>query len=112
MLKGADILNDLRIGLNIADLQQARTVVGPVAERSVARLLGHIAGYFRSLGVGRMPECPAGVLDEIDQAIADVAAEHPSDERQLCLWSLAGLRRNLFPRAQPYMPVLASEAAE
>jgi uncharacterized membrane protein YccC len=112
LLKGADVLNDLRIGLNIADLQKARTVVSPVAERSVARLLGHIAGYFQSLGVGHVPECPTGVLGEIDRAIADVAAEYPSDERQLCLWSLAGLRRNLFPRADPYMPMLIGEAAE
>jgi uncharacterized membrane protein YccC len=111
LLASADVLNDLRIGLNIADLQQARNVMGPVAEHSVARLLNHVAGYFRGLGVGRIVECAPAILTEIDQAIGDVAADEPSLEQQTCLWSLAGLRRNLFPHAAPYMPAAIVGAA-
>jgi uncharacterized membrane protein YccC len=111
LLASADVLNDLRIGLNIADLQRARNVVGPVAEHSVGRLLNHVAVYFRSLAVGRIVPCAPTILTEIDQAIGDVAADMPSEERQVCLWSLAGLRRNLFPHAAPYVPALALEAA-
>jgi uncharacterized membrane protein YccC len=111
LLASADVLNDLRIGLNIADLQQARTVIGPVAERSLARLLADVSAHFRKLGIGRATPMPQSMLGEIDAAIGDVAAAHPSAERQTCLWSLAGLRRNLFPKAAPYSPLTASEAA-
>jgi hypothetical protein len=111
LLAAADVLNDLRIGLNIAHLQQARTVIGPAAERSVARLLDDVSAYFRKLGIGRDTPLPRSMLGEIDTAIGDVAAAYPSAERQTCLWSLAGLRRNLFPQAGPYIPFTASGAA-
>jgi hypothetical protein len=51
------------------------------------------------------------MLLEIDAAIDDVAASSPSYERQNCLWSLAGLRRNLFPAAPAYIPLTAAEQA-
>jgi hypothetical protein len=111
LLSDADILNDLRIGLNVADLQQARTVVGPVAERSVARLLGDVAGYFRHHAAADRAALAPSFLADIDKAIGDVAAAGPSPQRQICLWSLAGLRRNLFPSAGPYSPSIAGEVA-
>jgi uncharacterized membrane protein YccC len=107
VLSRADILNDLRIGLNIADMQQARKVVGPTAERSLARLLADISGYFRKLRINGDTSSAPSVLTEIDIAIGDVSAAGPSLERQTCLWSLAGLRRNLFPHAAPYSPAIA-----
>jgi len=112
ILSSADLLSDLRTGLTIADIQRARTVVGPVAERSLARVLGHVAGYFRKLGIGRALPVPSALLGEIDVAIGDMAGEQPSPERQVCLWSLIGLRRNLFPQAGPYIPATLSEAAQ
>ncbi len=110
-LVGADPLNDLRVGLNIIDLQQARGLVGPVAEQSLVRLLGDVAAHFRKLAVGRIRPYPASLLTEIDRAIADVAHARPSPERRSCLWSLAGLRRNLFPDAPAYLPKPVSERA-
>jgi uncharacterized membrane protein YccC len=112
ILASADLLNDLRIGLNVADIQQARSVVGPVAERSLARVLAGLAACFRKMGIGRPRPLSAVLLIEIDEAIGDVAAATSSSEREICLWSLAGLRRNLFPQAPPYIPALLSEAAQ
>jgi uncharacterized membrane protein YccC len=112
ILTSADLLGDLRTGLTVADIQRARTVVGPVAERSLGRVMGHVAGYFRKRGIGRALPVPAILLAEIDEAIGDVAGDRPSPERQVCLWSLTGLRRNLFPQAGPYIPVTLSEAAQ
>jgi hypothetical protein len=93
-------------------MQWARTVVGPVAERSLARVLGGVVAYFRKLGIRQALPVPAVLLTEIDEAIGNVAADLWSPERQVCLWSLVGLRRNLFPQAGPYIPAMLSEAAE
>jgi uncharacterized membrane protein YccC len=112
LLASADMLADLRIGLNIADLQKARHSSGPTAEQSIARVLRGIAASFRKLRIGAPRPIQAALLTEIDEAIGDVSAEEASPERNLCLWSLAGLRRNLFPRAQPYVPAVFSAAAQ
>jgi uncharacterized membrane protein YccC len=107
----ADLLNDLRIGINVIDLQLARSVVGPVAERSLARLLDDVAGHFRKLAIGRFAPLPPGLLTEIDRAMGDVAHASPSPERRICLWSLTGLRRNLFPAAPSYAAAASERAA-
>ncbi len=112
LLASADMLNDLRIGLNVVDLQQARRAVGSEAERAIARVLNSLAHCFRNRSVGKPRPVPSATLIEIDAAIGDVSAEASSPEREVALWSLAGLRRNLFPRAGPYIPLLFSEAAQ
>jgi len=112
ILASADLLNDLRIGLNVADLQQARRTAGPEAERSIARVLTALAAGFRKISIGKPRPVEAHLLIEIDEAIGDVSAETVSTERDSCLWALAGLRRNLFPRAAPYSPAIFSEAAQ
>jgi uncharacterized membrane protein YccC len=112
LLASADMLADLRIGLNVADLQQARRSSGPVAEQSIARVLRGIAASFRKIRVGAPRPIQTALLIEIDEAIGDVSAEASSSERNLCLWALAGLRRNLFPRAEPYVPAIFSAAAQ
>jgi len=112
LLASADMLNDLRIGLNVVDLQQVRRSAGPEAERSIARVLNNLAHCFGHRAVGKPRPVPEATLIEIDAAIGDVSAEHGSPERELALWSLTGLRRNLFPRAEPYIPAFLSEAAQ
>lgn len=108
-LIGADPLNDLRVGLNIIDLQQARGKVGPIADRSLERVLRDVADHFRKLSVGRVTPLSARLVVEIDEAIGDVARAWPSEKRRSCLWSLAGLRRNLFPAAPAYIPQAPDE---
>jgi uncharacterized membrane protein YccC len=112
VLASADLLNDLRIGLNVADLQQARRTAAPDAERSIAHVLTALATSFRKMHIGKPRPVQARLLIEIDEAIGDVSAEVFSPERDTCLWALAGLRRNLFPSAEPYIPAVFSEAAQ
>jgi hypothetical protein len=64
------------------------------------------------MGIGKLRPVQEHLLIEIDEAIGDVVTETSSRERDTCLWALAGLRRNLFPRAQPYIPAAFSEAAQ
>jgi len=75
-------------------------------------VLTALAACFRKMTVGKARPVQSHLLVEIDEAIGDVSAQTSSQERDMCLWALAGLRRNLFPRAQPYVPVLLSEAAQ
>jgi uncharacterized membrane protein YccC len=110
-LAGADPLNDLRIGVNVIDLQHARGVVGAIGDRSLERVLKGVADYFRKLSIGRATPVSARLMVEIDRAISDVAHAAPSEERRICLWSLAGLRRNLLPDAPAYIPESQPEAA-
>ena len=109
-LAGVDPLNDLRIGVNVIDLQHARGIVGSVADKSLERVLRHVAGHFRKLSIGRAASTSTSLTIEIDQAIGDVAQAPPTEERRICLWSLAGLRRNLLPDAPAYIPEAQPEA--
>jgi uncharacterized membrane protein YccC len=110
-LAEADLLNDLRIGINVIDLQLARGVVGAAAERSIVSLLADVADHFRGRALERPASPPPSLLTEIDRALGDVAGAWPSPERRVCLWSIAGLRRNLFPGASAYVAVGAAERA-
>jgi len=110
-LADVDLLNDIRIGLNVADLQEARLTVGPVAEPSLAAVLRAITAYFRRRSIVPSTELAPSLLAKIDTALDVVSAAWPTDERRTCLWSLVGLRRNLFPHAHPYAPAIPSEAS-
>jgi uncharacterized membrane protein YccC len=110
-LIAADPLNDLRIGINVVDLQRARPAVDPFAERAIVRLLDEIAAHFRTLGRGRRDDLSPAMLEHIDRALDAVAAAPASAQRRHCLWSLAGLRRNLFPDAPSYVPAALGAVA-
>jgi uncharacterized membrane protein YccC len=106
-LAQVDLLQDIRIGLNVADLQEARLALGPGVEPSLAAVLRAITAYFRRRSIVPSTEVAQTLLAKIDHAIDTVSAAWTSPERQACLWSLVGLRRNMFPSAQPYVPITA-----
>jgi uncharacterized membrane protein YccC len=106
-LAQVDLLQDIRIGLNVADLQEARLALGPSIEPSLAEVLRAIAAYFRRRSIVPSTDVAPTLLGKIDHAIDTVSAAWESPERQACLWSLVGLRRNMFPRAEPYVPIIA-----
>lgn len=103
-LAHVDLLNDIRIGLNVADLQEARLALGPSVDPSLAAVLRAINAYFRRRSVVPSTEVAQTLLTKIDQALDMVSAAWQSPERRSCLWSLVGLRRNMFPHAHPYVP--------
>jgi uncharacterized membrane protein YccC len=104
-LAHVDLLQDIRIGLNVADLQEARLALGPTVEPSLAAVLRSITAYFRRRSVVPSTEIAPTLLAKIDRAIDTTSTAWGSPERQACLWSLVGLRRNMFPQAEPYVPM-------
>jgi uncharacterized membrane protein YccC len=109
------MLADVRIGLNILDLQRHRRTLPDAAQASVDALLASLAQYFRVLsrqggiGGGR----PAPLLERIDVALSSVAADPPASRRRLSglLLALVGIRRGLFPGAPDYRPPRADVPA-
>lgn len=103
-LAAADAVNDLRIGLNIAELQRARRAIGGPAAPHVERLLSAIGRHFRTLSAKRLAPPPAEVLPILDAALSGIVAEPPSPERDGAVIALAGLRRSLFPQTAASAP--------
>ncbi|KAA0682359.1 FUSC family protein [Roseomonas genomospecies 6] len=96
-LAAADAVNDLRVGLNVAELQRARRALGGPAAPHMARLLGAVGQHFRGLSSRRPGTPPAEVLPMMDAALSNLSAEPHSAERDRAVIALAGLRRALFP---------------
>jgi uncharacterized membrane protein YccC len=109
-LDAADALRDLRIGLNVVDLQRAQPVVGPGASAAAERLLRRVSQHFRALSSGRAPPPPEKLLGELDETLGQVADAPPTPEKRSGVMALVGLRRGLFPHAAPYLPPTPSEA--
>ncbi len=102
------MLADVRIGLNILDLQRHRRTLPGQAQGSIEALLLALARYFhgRARRGGMVSSHPAPLLDRIDAALASVAASPPASRRRLSglLLALVGIRRGLFPGAPDYRP--------
>jgi uncharacterized membrane protein YccC len=101
-LQAADALVDLRIGLNMAQLQRVRGELGP-GQASLWPLLEHLAQHFEarpaSDGAGE-----ARLLQSLDNALRAVCATLPSVPQREAVAALAATRRDLFPKAAPYQP--------
>ncbi|RCW68827.1 FUSC family protein [Pseudorhodoferax soli] len=94
-----DALRDLRVGKDIVTLQQARAHLPAAA---TARLLGGIAGFFGARSRVPAAPVPAALLPALDDTLqATLAAPRSAAEWRAAVAALVGLRRNLFPRAQP-----------
>ncbi len=101
-------LRDLRIGLNVVDLERASPHLSPAAQASLEAMLDGIGEYYTH----RVPDPPATDLRaRIDRAIGAIAAASAQPLRPM-LMLLVGIRHGLFPDAPPYgVPVLAEAAA-
>jgi uncharacterized membrane protein YccC len=105
-LMATDALNDLRIGLNVVDLQLARPTIGAGADRAIGQLLEALRRHFRTTSTGRAKIAMPELLGHLDQAISAITANPASPEGRAGIVALAGLRRNLFPDAPAYQPIL------
>jgi hypothetical protein len=96
-----DALRDLRVGVDIAMLQGARTQLP--ADLS-SRVLGALAVLFRGRSSGRPTTVPDGLLGDIDAALTAALTAAPrastdSAAARAAVTALVGLRRNIFPDA-------------
>jgi uncharacterized membrane protein YccC len=101
-LQAADALIDLRIGLNMAQLQGIRGQLGR-AEAALWPLLEHLAQHFEA-----RPRIDAAfeprLLVSLDNALRAVCAAAPDGAQRQAVAALAGIRRDLFPEAASYAP--------
>lgn len=110
-LQVVDALRDLRIGLNMTLLQDVRPRLGH-ANATIAPLMKGLARYF-NLRPQVDADVEARLLTGVDDALRAVCTHEHGDDapRAEALAALTGLRRDLFPKAAPYEPVLASNVS-
>ena len=97
-------LRDLRVGINIVDLQRAAAGLPAEARHAVRVMLDAIAQHYRQR---RSEKASPGLLAAIDRAISAATREPVSGIRDV-LVQLGGIRRGLFPDAAPYAPETAA----
>jgi uncharacterized membrane protein YccC len=91
-------LRDLRIGLNVMDLELGSPDLPPQGQLRLQAMLDGIEEYYRS----RVPRPPdAGLRKRIDDAIAAVASA-PAGSLAPMLMHVVGIRHGLFPDAPSY----------
>ena len=103
-LAAVDVLADLRVGMNMVELQRNREALPPPVRTAVDDVLFGAATQFAAqaaAGHVRRPE-PA-LLRDIDRAL-DAAITVPGAPGRDLLLHLVGIRRSLFVDAPPYQP--------
>ena len=97
-LKNVDGFAEVRLGINVLTLQQARP---HLTAADVDAVLSGIADFYRSrLKADDAHEPPETLRRSIDQCLEAAALEETHVGRK-CLDALVGLRRALFPTAAP-----------
>ena len=101
-LAAVDALADLRVGINMVDLQRHRDPMPPPLRTAVDNVLHGTAAHFAAQATAGRPLRPApSLLRDVDRAL-DAAIATP-DARDFLL-QLVGIRRGLFADAQAYQP--------
>jgi uncharacterized membrane protein YccC len=118
-LAAVDALSDLRIGINMIDLQRERNAMPSEMRTAVDTVMAGTGAYYAAQAKARhvLPAAPA-LLRDIDHAL-DVVAAMQGDRARGVLLQLVGIRRGLFADAESYRPaspqprtVPAEETAE
>jgi len=98
-IAAADLLAELRIGLNIVDLRHERENLPPAVRPAVRALLDGLVEWFGRRRPRASDAPPAELLSALDRALISVWREAPQAENALL--NLVGIRRGLFPDAAP-----------
>jgi len=107
-VSGQDVLTDLRIGMNIALVQQYRASLPAEQGARLTDLLQRVGAHFSSLTEKREPLPASAILPALDSCLrAALAAPAVGEQRQAGIAALVGLRRNLFPEAPAFAEALS-----
>ncbi len=90
-------MKNLSIGLDIINLQNAMTELPAAETKYIGQLLNFLAQHKKDY---------SQLLLVIDYALTEVTVMPSTIARDQALLGLCGLRRNLFPEASPYVPIL------
>jgi len=96
----ADALADLRLGVNIIETRSMARQVSPERRQKMAGMFGELAAHFRALAHGRVRPLGNDLLADIDAAISEVLDCGSATHAYIA--AIVGLRRTLYPDAQPY----------
>lgn len=108
-LIGVDALRDLRIGMNLVDVQAARAGLSDQARADLEAVLDAVGDHYAALSQGHKGGPHAVLLSRLDQALSGLiragqAGAAPRAPGLAGLAGLVGLRRNFFPDAPAFMP--------
>ncbi|MGE7156168.1 FUSC family protein [Methylorubrum rhodesianum] len=97
----ADLLAEVRVGINVVELRRDRHRLSASARGAVEALLAALARHFGSGAPGSSGR-PDPLLDILDRAFDAVSADARQAAGRAALMGLVGIRRGLFPEAPPY----------
>ena len=98
----ADALGDLRLGVNIIETQSIAPNMSAAAQESLTAMFAKLAPHFRALARGHVAPLGDDLLQKID--IATQAVTACTSTTHACVAAIVGLRRTLYPDAEPYQP--------
>ncbi|MGA0586070.1 FUSC family protein [Dyella sp. KRB-257] len=101
-VSGVDMLDEVRIGLNILNLRRARNALPAANAQALNRLLADVAAHYRTRQrAGRPVPAPQALKVALDAALSGLPTLAPGDARDEALLGLIGLRFGLFPHQPP-----------
>jgi len=97
-----DMLQDLRVGLDVVELQQHKFLLSPIARSAVDDVLTSVATYYRSHHRQESLVPNADLLGPLDMAIDALVEAQEGPAVAKLRRSLVGVRYNLFPAAPAF----------
>lgn len=95
---GVDMLDEVRVGLNILNLRRARDGLPAVNQDSLDRLLAGIASHYRAReSTGRLLPAPQSLRSALEVSLSRLRMLPAGQARDEALLGLVGLRVGLFP---------------
>ncbi|MDR7037495.1 putative membrane protein YccC [Methylobacterium sp. BE186] len=101
----ADLLAEVRVGINIVELRRDRRQLSGAARDAAERLLSALARHYRGDA-----DRAADLLPLIDAALDAAEEEARRPAHRAALMGLVGIRRGLGPEAAPYRPAHAAHS--
>lgn len=110
-IAGVDLLDEIRLGLNILNLRRARKDLPEVARAALSRLLGMVGAHYRARQrAGRPLPAPEELRRALEASLARLRTLAPGSARDEALLGLIGLRQGLFAQ-QPLQGRLGIDRA-
>jgi len=104
----ADLLAEVRVGINVVELRRDRRNLAPAVRAAVERLLAALAAHFHASAAKPSAAKPSAanpsvdLLGTLDAALAAACGAGGQGAGRAVLMGLVGIRRGLFPDAAPY----------
>ena len=96
---GVDMLDEVRIGLNILNLRRAHDDLPEVNQMALKQLVEDVAQHYRARErQGRMLPAPQGLKVALEASLSRLRTLPPGTARDEALLGLIGLRIGLFPQ--------------